>query len=239
MSNYNFKSRIFDDIIKEAMRDYHQKEVEEYNNITEADKHKFSPEFEAEMNVLLKKGKRFKDDIRKSAVKFTKKAVIIILIILAISFVSLLSVKAIRENIFNFITNFYEKYIDVTAVDTDVPPETITEVRLPTYIPDGYMEADNSISSTEVYAYYIDDENEIITYYQYVISRGLSVDGEDYTESDVDISGMKGKFYEYNKSDLPAHNIIIWNDNRYVYELYSYLSRDEAVKMAESVLKTS
>ncbi|MCL2774564.1 MAG: hypothetical protein FWD71_14640 [Oscillospiraceae bacterium] len=51
--NNNFISKIFDEVLRIVFWDYHQKEISEYNNLRDEEKHEFSPEFEAKMRIIL------------------------------------------------------------------------------------------------------------------------------------------------------------------------------------------
>jgi len=243
MNQSTFNSEIFDEVLRIVVRDYHQKEIAEYNNITEEDKHIFSPEFEKKMKILFKRGKKFKNDVKKYTAGFLQKSAIIVLIILSVSFISLFAVEAVREEIYKIITTFYEKYIQVGFGDTnvqnliaDIPPEQIEETYLPSYVPDGYWEEKVSKSDNNVSAVYINNENQNIFYYQRLISAFTFIDGEDYIENDINISGMSGKIYEYNKHDEISYFIIIWRNNKYSYQVIGYVDREEMIKIAESVI---
>ena len=242
VDNINFKSRMFDEALKIVVKDHIKKEIDEYNDIKDYERHEFSLDFETKMNRVLKRGKKFKEDFRKASLKIIKRAAIIVLIILSISFLSLLSVEAIRTEIYNIITTFYEKFIQINPTNTDnqnfimsVIPEEIEEIFLPSYIPDGYWEDTVSKSDNNIRAVYINDEDENIIYYQRLLSDVVSIDGEDYIENDIYINGVNGKIYEYDKVDDISYCIIIWNDNKYFYQLYSFLDKEESIKIAESV----
>ena len=242
MDNINFKSKMFDEALKIVIKDQIKKEIAEYNDIKEDEWHTFSPEFETKMNRILKHGKKFKEDFRKTSLKIMKRAAIIVLMILSISFLSLLSVEAIRTEIFNIITTFYENFINISSTNTNnqnfmlsVIPEKIDDMYLPSYIPDGYWEDNISISDGNVKAVYINDKDENIIYYQRLLSAAISVDGEDYIENDITINGVNGKIYEYNKADDISYCIIIWNDNKYFYQLFCYLDKEETIKISESI----
>ena len=242
MNTNNFNSKVFDEVLRIVVRDYQDKEIEEYNNITENEKHTFSPEFEKKMKKILKQGRKFKGDIRKSSLNILKRISIIILVILSVSFLSLFSVKAIREEIYNIVTMFFEKYIDIQFVNmdnvnfvSDLSANIIYETYLPSYIPDGYWEDTIEKSECDVKAIYINTEEENIVYHQQLLSVAISIDGENYIENDININGINGKIYEYNKTDDISYYIIIWSDNKYSYKLRSFLNKEETIKIAESI----
>jgi len=186
---------------------------------------------------ILKRGKRFKADIQKSSLKILKKSAIIVLVVLSLSFVSLLTVESVRTEIYNVITTFYGKYIDVRFANTnnqDAAPEKIEHIYLPSYVPDGYVEVGILKSDYNIKAIYMNSGDNILFYSQDLLSAAIGVDGEDYTESDITINGKNGKIYEYNKPD-GIFFTIIWHDNKYSYSLTGHSSREEVVKIAESV----
>jgi len=238
MDNNDYKSKMFEEAIKLVLWDYHQKEIDEFNTITEDEKHKFSLAFESRMQKILKRAKRFKGELKISALKTFQKIGIIVLIILSISFVSLFTVEAIRKEIFNIITTFYEKYIGVSFESESSQNyiiERIEETYLPSYVPDGYSEVEILKSDNNIIAIYINDKDEMIIYSQDLVRANMNIDGEDYTESDIIINGMSGKLFEYAKPDGVLYNILIWTDNKYSYSLQTYLIKTEVIKIAESV----
>jgi len=242
VDNINFKSRMFDEALKIVVKEHIQKEIYEYNDITENDRHTFTSEFETKMFNILKRGKIFKEDFKKISLKIIQKISVIILIILSISFLSLLSVEAVRTEIYNIIINFYENFIQINSINPDNQnsisgfiPQTIEETYLPSYIPEGYREDNILKSNIDIKAVYINDKGENIIYYQKLLSVAISIDGEDYIETDIYINGINGKSYEYNKTDDISYYIIIWNDNKYFYQLRSYLNKEETIKIAENV----
>ena len=243
MEKNELKSRMFEEAIKMVLWDYHDKEIDEFNRITENDRHIFSSEFESKMSKILKRGKRFRADFKIYALKFLKKSGVIALIVLSISFLGLLTVEAVREEIYKIITTAYEKFIRIGFGDmgnqvftVDFPPERIEESYLPSYVPDGYWEDDISQSDTHTKAIYINNENDNIIYYQKLISSFTSIDGENYIEDDININGMNGKIYEYDKPDEIKYYIIIWTDSKYSYQVIGYVSKEDMVKIAESVI---
>jgi len=236
----NFNSRVFDEALRIVVKEHIKQDLDEYNKVTEAEKHVFSPEFEARMGKVLKRGEKFKDGISRkiASLKVLKRTAIIVLIILSVSFVSLLSVEAIRTEISNIITTFFERFIDIRYDDAGNPNfmlKRIEEIFLPAYIPYGYVKAEVFKSELNIIAVYVDDdENEVIYFFQNLLSAAIAIDGEDFIEHDIVINGFSGKIYEYNKPD-DNFFIVVWNDYRYFYQLSSPLSKEETIKIAESV----
>jgi len=238
MDKNDYKSKMFDEAIRLVLWDYHKKEIDEFNNIKENERHTFSSEFKTKMSKLLKRGNKFKSEIKVTALKTFQKTAIIVLIILSAAFVSLLAVEAIRTEIFNIITTFYERHINIQFESTsnqNFVVDRIEYIHLPSYIPDGYWEVEISISNNRILAIYINDKDEMIVYFQNLLDNTVHIDGEDYTKSYITINGMNAIIFEYDKPDGVSYNIIIWNDNRYSYSAQTHLSKAEAIKIAESV----
>jgi len=242
IDNINFKSRLFDEALKIVVQERIKKEIDEYNDITETEKHKFSPEFEEKMAQLLKRGKKFKGDRRKASLKILKRTAVIVLVLISVTIASLLSVKAIRIEIYNFITTLYKNFIEIRFTNTedesripDLPPEAIEDIYLPDYIPDGYGEEKIEKFYNQIRAVYINKDNEKISYYQKLLNCPISIDGEDYAASDVSINGICGKIYKFDKTDGVLYYTVVWHDDKYFYCLYSFLDEEETIKVAASV----
>jgi len=100
----------------------------------------FSPAFERRMELLFANPKLARTQEHRAWRVLAVAAAIIILLISA-----LMSVSAIREAVFKFFADLYETYIVVRYEpedDTVTAPEIILEFREPTYIPPGYVRAD-------------------------------------------------------------------------------------------------
>ena len=98
----------------------------------------FSPAFEYRMERLLANPKSARTQQHRALRVLAIAAAIAILLISA-----LMSVSAIREAVFKFFTELYEKYIVAWYEPENsalTAPESILEFREPTYWPPGYDE---------------------------------------------------------------------------------------------------
>lgn len=80
------------------------------------------------------------------------------------------------------------------------------------------------------FLYYIDEEGQEIAVEQFTLSVGMAVDTEGITTEEITINNMKGIIY--SKRGLTT---IIVNDNSYVHLISGYESREELIKVAESL----
>jgi len=62
-------SKVFDEMLKMAAKEHIEKEIAEYNTITENDRHIFSTEFETKMSKILNRGKKPKNEQRNDSTK--------------------------------------------------------------------------------------------------------------------------------------------------------------------------
>lgn len=231
----------FDDMLTLAAKEYLQEKAAEFDSLAD-EKHEFSPQFNKRMKKLLKEHRKPNGFVFK-LINFSKRTAAVILLILSVTLVSLLTVKALRAEIVKIFRTFYEKYIDISFTDENGDllevNETITEVYLPSYIPEGFVEYEVVTYTLMVSADYINDSGEVISYYQGVAGgTGISLDGEDYTASEVFINGTEGQMYEYIKDNGRIKSCtILWNDSKYYYMVIGGIDTDELLKIAYSLEK--
>lgn len=99
------------------------------------------------------------------------------------------------------------------------------------YIPEGFK-LTNKLVSSKVTSYEYFDSNEEI----FIVTKGSSsaevdFDTEKGNLENIDINGQEYIFYV----DENNYNFIVWNKNDYVYQVDGTLSRDELLKIAETV----
>jgi len=233
MKTNDFKSKMFDETLKIVLQEYNQKEIDEYNDITEKDWHTFSPEFETKMSKILKSGKKFKDNFRTASLKILKKSAIIVLILLSVSFISLLSVEAIRAPIFKYFITVYEKYSSICFVSDDdevYVPATIETLYAPDYIPDGYAFCEEITDMNGRAIYYTNADGIEIEFQQFIIAANITINTEGITTEDIFIHADKGIFYTNR-----GKSVILWNDGQYAYLVGGPIDKISLQRMAESV----
>ena len=232
MKTNDFKSKMFDETLKIVLQEYNQKEIDEYNDITEKDWHTFSPKFEAKMIKILKRGKRFKDNFRTASLKILKMSAIIVLILLSVSFISLLSVEAVRTPIIKYFMTVYEKYSSIYFINDDevYVPMTLETLYAPDYIPDGYAFYEEETDVNVRSLYYTNSDGIEIRFQQFILATGITINTEGITTEDIFINENKGIFYNNR-----GGNVILWNDDQYAYLVGGPVDRISLQKMAESV----
>ena len=212
---------------------YNEYYIAEYNE-AKMPEHKFSVSFEKRMKKLIRSQKKpyyfMINTVGKRVASF------IIVLVLAFT-TTVLSVKSLRESVWNFIVEVYEKWSILRFVDKnnnstgdDELPQLV--VSMPTYIPKGFLlihESSDNISGMYTYRNY---DGYIIDYEQHWINDGLQmmIDTEGVETENIKIGTIDGIYFE-NK----GYRNIIWRNDKYLFHLSSKISKEELLKIAESI----
>ncbi len=193
------------------------------------DYHYFSADFEKKMKGLIKKANIKYININKFRIRKSIVAASLILIVLTAS----MSVEAIRMPVIRLTEKIYTEFSEILFENEDniVVPEKIEEVYVPAYIPEGYTlkEEVNDMRSMHFF-FYTNEDGQEISVEQLVLGVHMAVDTEGITTEKITINGMSGIIY--TKRGLTS---IIVNDNRYVHFVSGYESREELIKIVESL----
>lgn len=193
------------------------------------DYHYFSADFEKKMKGLIKKANIKYININKFRIRKSIVAASLILIVLTAS----MSVEAIRMPVIRLTEKIYTEFSEILFENEDniEVPEKIEEVYVPAYIPEGYTlkEEVNDMRSMHFF-FYTNEEGQEISVEQMTFNVSMAVDTEGITTEKITINGMSGIIY--TKRGLTS---IIVNDNRYVHFVSGYESREELIKIVESL----
>ncbi len=177
---------------------------------------------------------REKPPIKTSGRAFPRKRLIAILIAAAI-LLGGLTVYANRDAVVKLVEKIYDTFTRITYNkdqdnESDLP-NGIEEERIPTYVPDGFILQDYKSSLTTVYAVW-QNENESITFCQYIINAAYDFDNE---RSDF-ITMMIGD-YTVQAILNESLNTYIWNDGEYAYSIDCTVTMEleEVAHMIQSV----
>lgn len=217
-------------IIKEALIISMERELEAIpSNVNLKDYHSFSANFEKKMKGLKKKANIKYININKFRIRKSIVAASLILIVLTAS----MSVEAVRMPVIRLTEKIYTEFSEILFENEDniEVPEKIEEVYVPAYIPEGYIlkEEVNNMRSMHFF-FYTNEEGQEISVEQMTFNVSMAVDTEGITTEEITINGMSGIIY--TKRGLTS---IIVNDNRYVHFVSGYESREELIKIVESL----
>lgn len=193
--------------------------------------HKFSRGFNRKMKALLKYERR--TPATRQFVHRMKIAATIFLVILSLTFGTIMSVKAYRIRFFKFITQVYEELTSIVVhSDENADYDTLVLVS-PTYIPDGYSILEQTSSEYKYSIIYCNVDGAEIYYLQKLSSQSEFIfDTETVEPKEIAIGTHKG-YVIINKGVTQ----IYWYDDFNVYSLIGSLDESEIIKMAESIHK--
>lgn len=217
------------DILKEALKISMEKELEIIpSNASLNDGYVFSVEFEKKMKRLIKKANIKYININKFRIR---KSILAASLIIAIAAASM-SVEAIRLPIIRLTEKIYTEFSEILFQNEEniKVPETIEEIYVPSYVPEGYTLLEEENLKLMHFLFYTNEKGQEISVEQFTLSVGMAVDTEGITTENITINKMDGIIYE--KRGLTT---IIVNDNKYVHLISGYENREELIKVVESL----
>lgn len=224
-----FLSKEFDKKLKLAFEIYNKKLCESLLSSEELEHITFTENFEKKMQKLISMQKKS----YYYMINTVGKRVAIILLTLLISLTATtFGVKAIRESVIEFITETFEKFTKVTVENEALSATHDVFVKAaPQYIPEGYT-AEPQIDEFGLYQIiYNNEENTPIVYYQeFGNLNTLRVNTENVDFEKILINSYEGIFSFKN-----GVNKIIFADETYMYTIYGDVSREELIKITESI----
>lgn len=152
--------------------------------------------------------------------------------VLVATTVTTVSVEALREPVFQFFAEVYEKFTQVLFEDdSPSPPVTELEKRMPMYIPNGYVMESETHLGFWYKSIYVNKSGNTLRYSQrFKESVEVQADTEDIQYTNVLIGDYQGVMYN-NK----GFNYVIFSDGKYTYTISSDTIVSELIKIAESI----
>lgn len=99
------------------------------------------------------------------------------------------------------------------------------------YIPDGFEIVNEYVSSKNMFIDYKNSKGTAINIIKSSSSLEVDFDTETGAVENIIIGNITYIFYD----DATDYNCIVWNNNDYVYQVHSSVSKDELLKIAETV----
>lgn len=216
------------EILKSAIDIYIKEQME---NLPEEDSafEGFSSEFEKKMQRLIKQQKHFYYAYINT---IGKRVACIILVICISMFATVFSVKALREPFINFIVETYNKFTSIFIEENANNMENIDfEVITPQFIPTDFIPSEPSKTENGYMCTYTDSEGNYIIYTQDLYDRWQEIiDTENINYEKISINLFEAIYYE-NK----GLNSIVFSNDYYTFNITGYVSKENIIKMAESI----
>lgn len=236
MDKRELRSKLFDAVLEEALREDFRLELEALPESAEGRALAPSAELDRKIERLIRDSrhrvtrKRFRRNARRTAVAAA--------VLVAVSFGSLMSVEASRNAIFNAIVSLRSDHAEIQFQDGESSgaqkPGNVGTFRL-TYLPDGFTETNAVKMGTTFRTEYQNDKGVCITFYQYPLSEtGINtVDTEHTTHREIQIHKREADLFQAKTPEEKSS--IVWGNSTTSFILVSTLDSDELIRIAESV----
>ncbi len=179
----------------------------------------------------------------KEKIKVIRRVAACIAFVLCLGLVATLSVEASRKGLWDFITQYFEKYMSFSADANDEQIEAAdinyaiktqyNDIYLPEWLPEGFVLQQYDIQpriQTLVY----NKDGRIIKFTQTETSMGLTA---DYELDDYTITVISGNNYYIleKKNDDFSSCMIVWRSNNRNFSMVSSISKNEILRIVQSV----
>lgn len=207
---------------------FNERFEEEMKELEDEEPHIFSEKHNKRMAKLIKNQKK---PYFMLICTTGRRAACIIATIIILS-ASALSVKAIREAIFDFIMKAFSDHTVVTTESgTDVGyPETIEEEYYISELPEGFIQTQSGSTSTLLSVSYSDNNGNYIIVNQHVKTWYETYYDDNLKESEITYNGQKLLTIEYE-----GGTICIWDNGRYIFEITSNLDKNLLFNLCNSI----
>ena len=193
---------------------------------------RYSEEYLRDMEKLIKKSR---NPIRGCFDTVGKRVAAAVIAAVALSG-SMMSVSAVREPVVEFITNVYEKFVEIFFDEEDVAkaPSTIDTVYTLGIVPKGYTINKYIIDADSTYMSWINNNGEKLVFMQGILDGNNMIDNEDAQFELISIDGMKIAYANKNGAKY-----YFWNTLDYKFTLFvsQTISHDTALELIESIEK--
>lgn len=143
-----------------------------------------------------------------------------------------MSVSAVRQTVYQFVSEVYEKYSQIFFSQSSSSSQAGShgfEAYIPSYIPEGFKLVNKEKNDMLIMEY--DKGKDFISYSQEPIENvSAHINTEGVKIKNMEVHGLHAKYY----SNQGIQNII-WYDDNYMYVVSSTLDQKTVLKIAESV----
>ncbi|MBR1664345.1 MAG: DUF4367 domain-containing protein [Ruminococcus sp.] len=215
----------------EALNDVFEKEVDtELEKITINDGHLFSESYKKKMDKLInQRSKPYYNMISTAG----RRAACIAAAIIILS-ASALSVSAVREAFFGFITKIFGDHteISVDKNNSDSYPASIEKEYYISELPSGFTQTERLIDNHSLFVSYSNNDKYIF-FEQYTIDSYIQDIDNEQTGYET-IYDDYGSIYKVMYSEVDDSYTIIWNNNEYAFTILSNLNKEDVLDLCSS-----
>jgi len=238
MDKLELNSRLFDTILKAAVEEDFQRELDALP-AEGALKKEYEPSTELRQKIREIVKSDHHKVIVKNALRYAKKVAVIFAIIIPISLGSLLSVEASRNVIFNSVFEWKADHVDIYFQDTSSkqPAQNVDKSGSyqPQYLPEGFSEIETvKYGETQRIKYQNKEKVSIVFEQTPLAEEGTTtVDTEHSTYKEITINGQKASLFAAKTPNDKTY--ILWQNERTSFLLNSTIDQQELIKIAENM----
>lgn len=227
MNTCKINDSVFDALFRQAVIESVEREVQALPSEDEITDITFSERHERRMEKL------FSDRLRKNhiatAVRVTRRAAVVILIVTSLLFGALMTSQDVRATVINTVVQWFEQFALFTSERADEP----TAILLPSYVPEGFVEVERTVTEHSKSLLLVNDYGDMIFFSAKQIVDLLAVDHEQRGYRQTFVYGIV--FHIFEAKEYGCGNTIIWeySGNRYI--INTSISVEYALEIALSV----
>lgn len=167
-----------------------------------------------------------------------RRAAVVVLAVCSVLFGASMMIEPIRAAMFGAVMEMFDEYVDVRWDDGEWEnSEKLTEVKEPSYIPEGYEVSEVYRSDYSIHTYYVKDGMEALAVSQNTyLSDNTLYNNRNAEFSYIEINGYTALLIQYN-NDIVTYTLT-WKDETYKYDIMTYdieLNLDEVIRIAEGM----
>ena len=241
MNEAKIKEELLDIMLRAAVNDDLKEELREIPQNDDLPQNcELSASAKSKINKLIKKS--YYHSMLLHFRTISQKVSVIVIMIVSISFVSLLSVSASRHAIFNALLDWKSNHVDIHyQVKTNnsrgkVSQASDYQIKKPQYLPSGYAEAQISKMEHEIVIEYKNADSNTILFRQCPLSDqgNMGIDTDHTTAlKKIDINGQKASLFRANYSGETSY--LVWNNGSSSFLLSSSIDVRQLIKIADSI----
>jgi hypothetical protein len=220
MNDFSYFTKALDEVFETELDDY-------VNDIEIDESHKFSEKYNRKMAKLIKRREKSYFALICTAGRRAACVVVALFVI----FSSAISVKAVREAVYDFVMKIFSNHTEV-SVDSDTDnnyPKSIEDEYYISQLPDGFEQTDYNKTANSITVTYFNDD-EYIFFDQYTKDVYLAeFDNENSTlESFTDEYGQ-----EYLIQDTGYDYTFVWDNGDYIIQITSNTNKNKALELCK------
>ncbi len=190
-----------------------------------------------------------------AAKRIFSRVAVCFLVLLSAGFITIMSVSALRNAVWDVLVKWYEDYIEVKYTPEDeetstsdsetlpaeneddwLTPAVVDRIEVaykPLVIPEGLEEEVSVDGRSFIQIDYYQGDDWCAWYKQGLLDKDNKlVDSEDILIEEIMVNGYSAQVFQSVTND---YYIVIWNDGQYYYSVTSYFGYDIMIELANSV----